>query len=237
MTKMQKFYSILSVGICLLTCLLSFVIYFALKPNRSKADALISVADINLKAGESAEIEYELLFNDAHVEFSITDESIARVEDLSVQALKQGVTFLSAKVSRNGTVYFAIAQVKVVDNQFIEDDNNNNNEDKEDNKPSDNEDKANPEMIYCQIVPIKNCTYVNNVLSVNGTATFLINFYSDKELTNLMNFNEYKIVTPSSIVVDKEFNMFIITAKEDSSFFIAFYDFGGLIEVKVQKLG
>ena len=198
-------------------------LYFVFKPYTKKEFIPIAIEDINLNCGQSTQIKYQLRVDNATVEFSVTDESIAKIStDNNVEGVSEGVTYLKAEVIAKSLSYSAIAQIRVLED-------GSNSEDDNPNQPP-----VELHQLQIEILPIHNCEYVTAKISMkNNIACFSVELYSSSSKEEQLQYNRYQIVCSEGVSVEREFNWFLIKATKDGGFFIYFEEYNYAIYIEV----
>lgn len=221
MTKLQKLLAALCSLICLVACALTLAFYFGFKPSNKSNGNQIQIQNVVVFEGKSATINYELADKNSSVNFSVSDESIAKViNNREITGLKVGQTFLSAKVKNKNQEFSALALIKVI---AKESDDNTDNDDtnSDDNNNEDKKDEYQELQYQILITPTKECIYQNSSLYVKKNSVFQIQVFEDETLSKTLDFNVY---CSAGLTIYRELNLYYLTALSDGEIIVAIPD-------------
>lgn len=187
--------------------------YFALKPKTSQTASYINVQDMVLLEGESQQVDFSVVEH-ATVEFSVVDNTYAFLTNNSiVTAIKEGVTFLKAKVTYNGNTYNSISQIKVVKKNATE----------------------NKSQIFYKFADMHNCFYSADVLQVKDVAVFSLILSYDQNFSSPLEYSCVMQIT-SNIKLTRELNIFVIEADGQGEVCLLFENLNFSLKFYVQLI-
>lgn len=209
MTNFQKLLTILCSLVCLFICVVALLFYMNLKPKQNQAEIPIEIEDIVIEEGEKQEIIFSLTDEGLSVEFSVVDETMAKVlENKYIVGVSEGVTFLKAEVFNINNKYTKVAQITIT--------KPNSNEEQE---GLDNNDTPLATEYYYTINPIQHCTYEHESLYLSSSvALFELKIFSDPEQTMPVTCSNISYYCSEGVVLQKELGYFIITVSREGYF-------------------
>ncbi len=108
----RNFKIILSSFLCFFTSIFSILIFLVLSLPKSEPLSFV-IKDIFIEVGKSTSIDYDINYHDAEVFFSVSNTSIAVIEENKVVALSEGETTLRGSATYNGQICYASCNIVV----------------------------------------------------------------------------------------------------------------------------